>query len=189
MRTRLWFGAMRVAVTDDQASGPHPEALRFAPNDWIPNNPHLPVLVYRGAVPISGSDPAGHFEQRLASNGWPPQWRDGVYPFHHFHPATHEVLGFARGHARVILGGAPPIGREIEVNAGDVVVLPAGTGHCKIEASDDFLVVGAYPPNQDTSISREALSNEEHEAMLRVAFPASDPLAGQSGPLVRLWKR
>ncbi|HVE07568.1 MAG TPA: cupin, partial [Paraburkholderia sp.] len=74
------------------------------------------------------------------------------------------------------------------VQAGDVVVLPAGTGHCKLEASADFLVVGAYPPDQDVGISRVGLSAQQLRAMQQVTFPASDPLTGRDGPLARLWR-
>jgi uncharacterized protein YjlB len=165
-----------------------PETLSFEPNGWIPNNQRLPVLVYRSAVPLSGGDPAALFEQAFARNGWPPQWRNGIYDFHHFHPATHEVLGFAGGSARLVLGGPAPIGREVQVKAGDVVVLPAGTGHCKLEASADFLVVGAYPPDEDIGISRVGLSAAQLQAMRQVVFPASDPLTGRDGPLAKLWR-
>jgi uncharacterized protein YjlB len=177
-----------LAATDATAAAPQPDSFRFAANGWIPNNPDLPVLVYRRAVPIAGPDPAARFEQVFAQNGWPPQWRNGIYDFHHFHPSTHEVLGFAGGSARLILGGPLPIGREVQVQAGDVVVLPAGTGHCKIEASADFLVVGAYPPDEDIGISRKALSESQRVAMLEVAFPPSDPLSGRGGPLTQLWR-
>jgi uncharacterized protein YjlB len=88
----------------------------------------------------------------------------------------------------VVIGGPLPGGRELTVSAGDVVLLPAGTGHCKLEASADFLVVGAYPPRQDTSISRKALSEGQRQAMVNVPFPPSDPLYGVSGPLATLWK-
>jgi uncharacterized protein YjlB len=176
-----------LGATDTVAAASHPDAFKLEANGWVPNNPRLPVLVYRHAVPIEGHDPAARFEQLFAKNGWPPQWRDGVYDFHHFHPATHEVLGFARGKARVILGGPPPVGRELAVEAGDVVVLPAGTGHCRIEASGDFLVVGAYPPGQDTDISRNAIDESARQAMLEVGFPPSDPLSGEGGPLTKLW--
>lgn len=164
-----------------------PEVLRFQGNGWIPNNQRLAVLVYRNAILVQGPDPASRFEAIFAQNGWPPQWRNGIYDFHHFHPETHEVLGFAGGSARLLLGGPAPVGHEVKVQAGDVVVLPAGTGHCKLEASADFLVVGASPPDEDIRISRKALTAAQVQTLEVVKFPPSDPLSGPGGALPKLW--
>lgn len=164
----------------------HPELLHLTRNDWVPNNAHLPVLLYRNAIRASGDDPAKAFETTFDDSGWPPQWRAGVYPFHHYHSTAHEVLGFVTGHASLMLGG--PNGQVVQVNAGDVAVLPTGTGHCNVGSSEDFLVVGAYPPDQHWDICREAPSSAAIQRMRHLAFPASDPVVGPNGPLVRDWQ-
>ncbi len=165
---------------------PEPEALQLSRNAWVPNNDRLPVLIYHDVLDLSGADPAARFEQVFLRNGWPPQWRNGIYDFHHYHSTAHEVLGIAAGQGRVVLGG--PGGHELTLSAGDVVVLPTGTGHCRLQASPDFLVVGAYPPRQSWDICRSAPSIAERERMRTLPFPASDPLTGANGALTRKWR-
>jgi uncharacterized protein YjlB len=162
-----------------------PEVLRFTGYGWMPNNPHLPALLYRNVLRPHGSDPAAQFEALFARNGWPPQWRNGVYSFHHYHSTAHEVMGVASGEAELLLGGEN--GVVIMVRAGDVVLLPTGTGHCRISASDGFLVVGAYPPDQHWDICRSAPSPDAQRRMRSLPFPASDPVCGAAGPMPRLW--
>jgi uncharacterized protein YjlB len=172
--------AMKTATTIQ------PEQIQLAQNGWMPNNDHLPVLLYKNAITVEGADPAALFEAQFKRNGWPPQWRDGVYGFHHYHSTAHEVLGFAGGHATLMLGGEN--GHRLEVQGGDVAVLPTGTGHCKLEASSDFLVVGAHPPDQPWDICRNAPSEEAINRMHYLPFPKSDPVAGREGPLSAIWR-
>jgi uncharacterized protein YjlB len=160
-----------------------PLTFTFADDGAIPNS-RLPLLVYRAAVP---DDPVA-IERLFEQNHWPPAWRNGVHPFHHFHSNTHEALGVARGQADVLFGG--PGGRVLRVSAGDVVVIPAGVGHCCQSRSADLLIVGAYPgdaPSPDTLRGSPA----EHDVAARAAaaVPASvtDPVAGEGGSLRRLW--
>jgi uncharacterized protein YjlB len=163
---------------------------RFEDDGTTPNNPALPLVIYRGAVGRRrGLDPAAIFEVLFAAHGWKDSWRDGIYDFLHFHTRTHEVLGIARGEARVQFGGDS--GRTFTVKAGDVIVLPAGTGHRRLSSSDDLLVVGAYPA---TGTYDEPKPGEiDHRLALRriakVRRPARDPVYGRAGPLMDAWKR
>src|SRR3954452_24836941 len=121
------------------------ETWTAPPGDRIPNHPRFPVLVYRG-VPgaLEGADAA---REGFAAHGWRGSWVDGVFDFHHFHSTSHEVLAVVAGAATLELGG--PQGEAFEVAAGDVLVLPAGTGHRRASARDGFTVVGAYPEGQE----------------------------------------
>lgn len=161
------------------------EALALGPLGWCPNNEKLPVLWYRGAMPVGGADPAAAHEQRFQANAWPAQWRDGVFTYHHYHSTAHEVLGFAAGSARLVLGG--PGGRELVFHAGDVLLLPTGTGHCELEASPDLLVVGAYPPGQTWDICRAAPDAAARARMAALPFPHTDPVHGSGGALAEHW--
>jgi uncharacterized protein YjlB len=165
-----------------------PLAFRFADDGLVPNNPALPFLVYRGAVDVAaGRDPATVIERRFAAHGWGDMWRNGVYPFTHYHSRIHEALGVARGHARVRFGGTA--GEELEIAAGDVAVLPAGTGHQRLSASSDFLVVGAYPPAGTYDLCRATPSDRARAraTIPHVPLPPTDPLYGADGPLIALW--
>jgi uncharacterized protein YjlB len=116
-------------------------------------------------------------------------WRNGIYDCLHYHATVHEALGIARGHARVRFGGDS--GREFELDAGDVAILPAGTGHQCLKATADFSVVGAYPPGAKMHVTRPTPENHARalKTIPEVRLPKTDPVAGDDGPLVKLWKR
>jgi uncharacterized protein YjlB len=162
------------------------DTYTFDDDGAVPNSA-LPVILYQGALD-AGAGARAH-EELFAHHGWLGAWRNGIYPFHHFHSTAHEVLGIARGSATVVLGG--PGGRRFELSAGDVVVLPAGTGHCNAGSSPDLVVVGAYPNGMRWDLRRgdpgereEVLSN-----IARVPMPEQDPVAGRDGPLIERWRQ
>lgn len=167
-----------------------PLTFMFADDGSVPNNPTLPMLLYRGAVDVAAAhDPESTIEQIFMVNGWSyNMWRNGIYAYPHFHSMTHEVLGVARGSARVRLGGAQ--GEEFHVTAGDVMVLPAGTGHQRLSDSDGLSVIGGYPAGGRYDLCRGGQA--EHARALQniaqVPLPTSDPLFGADGPLLTLWR-
>jgi uncharacterized protein YjlB len=174
-----------------QVRGPGPPvAVMFADDGIIPNNPKLPFLLYREAIDLAGArDPAGVIERVFKRNGWGDMWRNGVYGFLHYHSAIHEVLGVARGRARVQFGGDH--GNAVDLTPGDVAILPAGTGHRRLLASEDFLLVGAYPPAGEYDLCRSS-PTERSRALISIPkapLPDHDPVYGAGGPLLGLWHR
>ena len=168
---------------------PNVRAYLLLDDGKIPNNPVLPLLVYQGAFGFTDSDPASTCEAVFESNGWGNYWRNGIYSFHHYHSTAHEVLGICRGSARAQFGGEQEV--TLEIGAGDVVVIPAGVGHKRLEASSDLLVVGAYPPGQGWDLCRGEAG--ERPRVLgnidRVPLPRSDPVYGDDGPLMNHWEK
>ena len=163
------------------------DEFRFADDGSTPNHPAFALLLHRKAFDASGEAPEVCAEALFAANGWGGFWRDGVYPFHHYHSTCHEALGVARGWAEVQFGGEN--GESVRIAAGDVAVLPAGTGHRKVSASDDFVVVGCYPPDQPYDLIRSG-EGDHGAAVARVAsvpLPATDPVFGPDGGLRTRW--
>jgi len=166
-----------------------PQALMFADDgSSVPNNPRLPFLLYRNAIDLSGTPyPEEVIEAIFRENGWGEMWRNGIYPYVHYHSMIHETLGIARGRAKVRFGGGE--GRDLDIGSGDVVVLPAGTGHQCLWAAPELVVIGAYPRAGRYNLCRG--SKAEHAKALTtiplVPVPMSDPVHGENGPLCRLW--
>jgi uncharacterized protein YjlB len=164
-------------------------AYRFRDDGLTPNHPAWPAVHYRGAVDLKGAaDPAAIFEVLFAAHGWKDGWRDIVYDYLHYHSGQHEVLGFARGSAVLRLGGAR--GRTLKAKAGDVLVLPAGTGHQRLSMSRDLLVVGGYPRKGGYDMCRPTRADHDRaaNAIAKVPPPRADPVYGAAGPLTRLWR-
>jgi uncharacterized protein YjlB len=76
----------------------------FADDGHVPNNPRLPLVVYRGAL-ATGRDSAETCAALFLSNGWGLVWRNGVYAHRRYHTTAHQVLGIAAGSVRVRLDG------------------------------------------------------------------------------------
>jgi uncharacterized protein YjlB len=146
------------------------ETWRAPAGGVIPNHPRFAVLVYRG-VDVSDT------EALFAAHGWGGTWVSNVFAFHHFHSTSHEALAVLSGDATIELGG--PQGEAFEVTAGDVLVLPAGTGHRRARDAGGFRVMGAYPRGQEEyDLLREA-DDAARERIAALPAPPSDPVGGE----------
>jgi uncharacterized protein YjlB len=154
------------------------DRLTLGNNDWVPNNPRLPVIIYRQAVDGSSERSAELFEKIFERHGWRPDWRDGIFDYHHYHSTAHEALGVFAGSATLELGG--PKGHIVDVEAGDALFLPTGTGHRSMVSDPDFQVVGAYPRGQSWDICRTAPDREARKRMESLPDPDHDPLTGSA---------
>jgi uncharacterized protein YjlB len=155
----------------------------LAADGSIPNHPHWPLLVYPGVV----NNPAAEaFEELFNRNRWPAAWRNGVFPFHHYHSNSHEALGVYAGEVTVQFGGPEEKMSGVIVTAkpGDVIVLPAGTGHKKLSSRGVLGIVGAYPEGSNPDTCLPPLRKTA-----QVPLPACDPVYGPGGPLFTYWLR
>ncbi|KAF1835900.1 hypothetical protein BDW02DRAFT_567516 [Decorospora gaudefroyi] len=163
---------------------------------YIPSHHHLPnttphgypLFLYHSAFPSSTSPSA--IEAHLPTNGIAPQWRYTMYQTTHYHSTTHEVLCIFKGRAKLLFGGEEnPAKVEVELKAGDAVVVPAGVGHRLMEDMEGgFQMVGGYPDgcSWDMCYGREG-EESKAEAVAKVAWLGKDPLYGHDGPVT--WGR
>ncbi len=160
----------------------------FGDDGRFPNNEKLPLVVYQNAVKLPQRDPAATFEEIFHANGWGNSWRNGIYPYHHYHSTAHEVLGISRGEAAVRLGGDER-GQTFEVHSGDVIIIPAGVAHKNLGSSPDFQVVGAYPKGQkwDMNYGQPGERPQAERNIAQVPLPQTDPVYGKDGQLAKNW--
>lgn len=164
-----------------------PRTFVFEDDGLIPNSV-LPLVLYRDAINTNTDDPERTIERVFSDNGWGGLWRNGIYDYQHYHSTVHEALGVACGHALVLFGGER--GAAIQLSAGDVAILPAGTGHKCLFASHNFRVIGAYPPGRAMTVTLPTYDN--HRKALQqipgVPRPETDPVFGRDSGLIALWK-
>ena len=161
---------------------------QFADDGDIPNS-RLPLILYAGAIDAGAGDLAPAFEALFRGNGWGGGWRNGIFPFHHYHSTAHEVLGIAAGEAEVRFGGEG--GTTVQVRAGDAVLIPAGVGHKRLSGTPDLLVIGAYPAGQRADLMREGAEDTTgiRQRIAAVPMPRADPVAGAGGAMLDCWKK
>lgn len=159
-------------------------------NEPYPNNT-LAVLYYENALNerlesgYSSEDVVEFFE----NNGYENGWINGIKDQHHFHSNAHEALAVTKGEVTVQLGG--PNTDIITLRKGDVVLLPAGTAHKRLDGTENFEVVGAYPANGE-NLDMQYGDASDYEAIKEnienVGIPRTDPVTGSPADMERYWK-
>jgi uncharacterized protein YjlB len=155
-------------------------------NGRIPNS-RLPLLIYRGAFEVGPLE----MEALFRTNEWPPDWHSsfGMYPRHHFHSDTHELIAVTRGTLTGRFGGHD--GVVATLTTGDLVVIPAGVGHIGESITEDLRLTGAFPVGfaiHDFRLGYVGEYSRMVERSRRVPIPAFDPVYGAGGPLTGLWE-
>lgn len=157
-------------------------------DDGVFPNSGLPLLYYPGVLHLPSIFPGGYVRNLFRRNNWTNNWKQGIYTFHHFHSTTHEVLGCIRGETLLQLGGEN--GKILFVEAGDVLVIPAGVAHINLGAEKDVTCIGGYPDGRDYDMNRGRPGERPlvDRNISLVPLPGTDPVFGREGPLPRLWK-
>lgn len=162
-----------------------PLELLFKDDGKIPNSKY-PLLIYKNAFQARENAGAEWLEKQFAANNWTNSWRNGVYSFHHYHSTSHEVLGVYAGSALLHLGGEQ--GQKVKVEAGDIIIIPAGVGHKNL-GSDGLGIVGAYPDGRNWDVNK-GLPGERPKTDQNIAalpIPETDPLNGKASGLTKIW--
>jgi uncharacterized protein YjlB len=162
------------------------ESFIFQDDGTFPNNP-LPLLVLKQAFDAAPNINPSEIENVFHSNNWGNSWRNGLYPFHHYHSTAHEALGVYSGWVKAQLGG--PSGETVTAKTGDVIIIPAGVAHKNVDQSPDFKVVGAYPVGQIPDMQYGKLGERPttDTNIGKVTLPVNDPVYGKGGPLIKNW--
>jgi uncharacterized protein YjlB len=153
-----------------------------------PNNPRCSLLIYHHAVEIPKHKAGKMIMEFLESNGWSNAWENGIYDYHHYHSITHEVLVIISGSVRVQFGGDNGIAQQL--NAGDVVIIPAGVAHKNLSDESDFKCIGAYPDGRNYDVlTGNGDRPKADDNIKKLPTPETDPIFGADGTLLKNWKQ
>lgn len=167
------------------------ELIRLRDDGSVPNHPSYPLILYHGAFSEDGSPTTpDRVIRQFAENRWRGAWINGIFPFHHYHARSHEVLANLGPPVDVQFGGAS--GPVVTFMTGSAVAIPAGCGHCRLSDTAGLLIVGAYPRGQEDWDLKRADNAADYAVakseIARVAEPEADPVLGNGGGIVIHWR-
>lgn len=154
----------------------------------FPNNSSLPVIHYKKVFSIPSFFAARAIKKHFAAHGWTNSWKGTIHHVNHYYSTTHLVLGAYRGRAELMLGGDKGI--RIWFEEGDVLTIPAGVAHKKLDPTAHMSCIGAYPEGRSVDLMVGA-RNERPAAdrsIELIPLPRKDPVFGADGELMFHWK-
>ena len=149
----------------------------------------LSVVLYEDVFCPSLDDLTSSFAELFSTNQWQNIWVDGVFSYDHYHVKAYEVLGCARGWIKLQLGGEG--GKEILMRKNQAVLLPKGISHKRLTASEDLIIVGAYPQGEHPDLNTVEQKNyEKHRSYFKEApLPSTDPITATKNPSINTWEK
>lgn len=165
------------------------EHYRLKDDGIFPNNDSLDVILYKGVLNLPSFFSSLKIKQLFQKNNWGNAWTGGICTLHHYHSITHEVMAIYDGKTTLLLGGESGI--KMEVEKGDVLLLPAGVAHKNLGEHNQIKCVGAYPygENYDMKYGTPDERPLADENIRRAALPTLDPVFGEEGEMSKYWKR
>lgn len=157
---------------------PKTKCYKLSPTPLIPNSPY-PLIHHEQLFTGKEKRNAAEFHHLFACNGWQTQWifRYGPTQTSHYHSATHECMAVLTGSATIRFGVSDMQtvpgqythgseeesgGIELQANAGDVFVVPAGVAHKTFDPQPADSTFALLTPGEGHGIAapdaREALS-------------------------------
>ena len=202
-------------------------SYKLSPTRLIPNSPY-PLIHYKDFFNDEKKGDPAAIHEVFRSNKWATQWifRYGPTQPSHYHSATHECMAVLTGSATVRFGvadvqaddgsdahgdGKEAGGVEVEANAGDVFVVPAGVAHKTFHPAPDstfklltpgeghgiaaqdakkaladiklsgFTMIGAFPEGGVWEFSKGGDHLGDFENIWKVPKPPLDPVMGAEG--------
>jgi uncharacterized protein YjlB len=202
------------------------KSYKLPPTALMPNSP-WPLLYYSGFFANETDCNTVKVYDLFSSNGWQVQWifRYGDTQYAHYHSAAHECMAVLSGTATIRFGVADTDddleknthgsskeegGIELQANAGDVFVIPAGVSHKTFDtrpsasferltpgdghhvSGEDvrkaladielsgFTMIGAYPRGSEWDFMKGGEDTDNYEKVWSVPKPDKDPVFGNS---------
>ncbi len=162
---------------------------RLKDDGIFPNNDNMDVILYKGVLNVPSFFSSLKIRQLFYKNNWGNAWANGVYTYHHYHSIVHEVMGIYGGKTTLLLGGEDGI--KMEVETGDVLLVPAGVAHKNLGKENQVKCVGAYPygENYDMKYGKPDERPLADENIKRALLPSWDPVFGEQGEMHKYWKK